>query len=174
MTEQKKIAETVRESNNEADYLGSQGLGIGDGLELVYKFIFDPRSDFPEINKSWSITDLKPEEVQRIVNLVKSIRILDKKGFYRPVKRKVPTGEYLETIDKTTGRVIKKEALYIEEEVYVSRFDPLIQKYKGEIQAITASAGGRQASVIRAFRTAAQQTYQSVKDETPTRGFGRR
>jgi hypothetical protein len=150
----------------DADTLGSQGLEVGDGLELIYKFIFDPRSDFREITKLWSITDLTESEVSRIVRLSRNIRILDNPKFYRKRDIRVPTGKAQEVVNPKNGEISQK-LIYREQEVYESRFeDRLIQRYMGEIQAICASAGGRKASIIRAFRTAAQQQHQTVEDRT--------
>lgn len=168
-TKEQDVIEVVEKSNASANYLGADGLGISDGLDLIYKFIFDPRADFREITKLWSITDLKEEEVHRIVQLSKNIRILDNPRFYRSKKRKTWTGKVQQITNKRTGEITQKP-IYIEEEVWESRFqDRLIQKYMGEIQAICASAGGRGSSVIRAFRTAAHQHHQSVEDKTAPR-----
>ncbi|MCA1800033.1 MAG: hypothetical protein LC650_01920 [Actinobacteria bacterium] len=150
----------------DADTLGARGLEVNDTLELVYRFIFDPRSDYREITKLWSITDLTEAEVERIVQLAKNVRILDNSKFYRKRTRRVPTDKMQEYADPNTSQVVYK-LVYREEEVLESRFeDRLIQRYIGEIQAVCAAAGGRHASVIRAFRTATQQQHQSVEDRT--------
>ena len=154
MTEE---SQRIQRNWEDANNLGSQDIMIGDNLELVYKFIFDPKSDYREITKLWTITNLSKTNVERIVELTKVIRILDNKKFYRLTHKKRPTGEYKQFVDAKTGQVIQK-AVYEDLEVRESRFeDRLIQKYIGEIQAITAAAGGKDASVIRAFRTAIHQ-----------------
>lgn len=156
----------------QADQLGRNDLMIGDGLELVYKFIFDPKSDFREITKLWSITNLTKDDVRRIIDIAKVIRILDNKKFYRETTKKRATGKYKEFLNKNTDQVIKK-AVYQEIQLRESRFeDRLIQKYMGEIQSICAAAGGRDASIIRAFRTATHQQQVDQRSTQETKGWG--
>lgn len=156
----------------QANHLGKDDMMIGDGLELIYKFIFDPKSDYREITKLWTITNLSKEDVKKIIDKTKVIRILDNKRFYREATKKVATGQYKELINKTTGEVVKR-AVYQEIQLRESRFeDRLIQKYIGEIQSICAAAGGRDASVIRAFRTATQQQQVDQTSRQESRGWG--
>jgi len=156
----------------DANDLGSNDILIGDQLELIYKFIFDPKSDFREITKLWTITNLDKEGVRRIIDLTKVIRILDNKKFYRETTKKRATGKYREFLDKKTNVVVKK-AEYEQIEIRESRFeDRLIQKYMGEIQSICAAAGGKDASVIRAFRTATQKQQIDQTARQESKGWG--
>lgn len=158
------------QAHQSANNLGSDELTIGDNLELVYQFIFDPRSDFSEITKLWSLTNLTQEDFSRLNSIAKTIRILDKQSFYHVVKKQEWTGRYLE--DTETGKIFPQ---MIEKNYYESRFVNLIMRYKGEIDAICAGAGGRNASLIKGFRTAITKQEQQVEDKTDTkRSFFRR
>lgn len=164
-----------------ADNMGADELVISDQMELVYQFIFDPRSKFSEITKLWSLTNINDADFARLNSIAKIVRILDKKSFYHLSTVEEWTGNY--HIDpKTKDFLLDNDGKVIPEMVtqhsFGSRFTNLIDRFKGEIDAICAGAGGRQGALIRGFRTSINKQEQQVEDRTATKrglwGGGRR
>jgi len=163
--------EDTDKSRVSADHLGSDTIALSDNLELLYKFIFDPRSNYQEITKLWSLTNLSQADFVRLQQLAKSIRILDKKTFYQKTSRE-NVSEYKADADGVV------QPVFFTQVFWESRFINLIERFIGEIDAICAGAGGRQGSLIRAFRTATNKHEHSMEEKSATkrtiwgRGFG--
>lgn len=144
-----------------ADALGSDQ--FLDPLELIYKFIFTPNSEFFEIDKLWSLTYLTEEDCRAIILLAQNIRIYDQAKFYVDTIQLKKIGETKET--RSDGMVVitpKYEAIHISE----SRFCDLMRKDWGRIQAICAAAGGRKGALMRAMRTTGLERHDSLEDKT--------
>lgn len=164
------MTETAQEKNvqqaaqQSADYLGANEFAVEDPLELIYKFIFNPNSRFREISKIWSLTNLDKEDVERIQDLAKNIRILDQEKFKESIVVKEPTGRILETTYDDGSIVREPEVRTVH--VLQSRFYQLIEKDLGQIDSICAAAGGRGGSLVRAFRSTTLQQHQTLEDKT--------
>lgn len=164
METDKQDAQLQAAAKQTADYVGADEFAVDDPLELIYKFIFNPNSKFQEINKGWSLTNLNSEDVRRIQDLAKNIRILDQDKFKEQIIIEQPTGNMLQY--KDDDGVIIQEPEVDKFKIERSRFYQLIEKDLGQIDSITAAAGGRSGSLVRAFRTTTMQQHQSLEDKT--------
>lgn len=158
--------ELFREASDNADDLGANDLSIINPLELIYKFIFDPKADFMEINKLWSLTYLKPEDKKEILMLAKNIRVYDQPKYYSTVQQRELIGFENEEFEINGEIVTQIKPKYKVTLVYKSRFHEMIEKDLGRIQSICASAGGLNGSLVRAFRTTSVEKHESVEDKT--------
>lgn len=164
MTETEKEKDVQKSAKQSADYLGANEFAVDDPLELIYKFIFNPNSKFQEIHKGWSLTNLDTEDVERIQDLAKNIRILDQDKFKESVVIKENTGRIIETTYQDGS--ITREPEIRNVNLLRSRFYQLIEKDLGQIDSICAAAGGRKGSLVRAFRSTTFQQHQTLEDKT--------
>jgi len=80
---------------------------------------------------------------------------------------KEPTKYAEKKINEITGETTINP-IYQEKKHYVSRFHNLIIRYKGHIDSICASAGGKGGSLIKGFRTATMLREDKIEDKTAT------
>ena len=164
MSEEQNDSVSQQAAKQNADYVGANDFAVEDPLELIYKFIFNPNSKFQEINKNWVLTNLNPEDVNRIQSIARNIRILDQDKFKEDFVFSEETGNMLQTVSEDGTIVQEAEVKHFR--VQRSRFYQLIEKDLGQIDSITSAAGGRFGSLVRAFRTTTMQQHQSLEDKT--------
>lgn len=161
--------EMFQDAMNSADNLGAEDFNIVNPLELIYRFIYNPNSEYKEISKQWSLTYLSEDDKRELLRLAKNIRIYDQPKYYVTVRKKKLIG-YKQVEREIDGEIVQEIVPKYEIQLkYESRFHELIEKDIGRIHAITAAAGGLKGALIRAFRTTNLNKEESVEDKTAPR-----
>lgn len=157
------------------------GIQVGDPYELLTKFAMEPNlgkfgygEELRHINKNLSLTNLKEEygDISTIKNQGDSLTILGR--HWEEKITYVPTGEYRDVEREMVNgeAVVIRVPVYAEKHERTLRFKITMDSCANTMFITSATAGGRDASLLKVLKTAFINKDQSIEDRTETRpGF---